>query len=532
MDAYDIVEKIGAGNYGSVYVVKSKRNAATYVVKYIDLAQRTIPQRKEAENEVAVMSKIHHPNLIGFIEAFVENDALHIVMEYADGDDLEKMLVGCLNRRVWMPEEQILSIFVQIVLGTRQLHKQHMLHRDLKSANIFLNSKGEVKIGDFGFSKQLNYTVALASTICGTPYYFSPELCQKLPYNYKSDVWSLGVILYEMINLRKPFEAKTLKELRVKVCSEDPWPFVGTHVSGDLKALCFALLRKNSNERPALDQVLARPFVRAHLAKLNVTLAEKGVNAHNRGEQIMTQVGASKVPTPPATPAPPATPSPPQQGHQRRLSADEASDGGTASSPYDKVSKGITREEIKRKMKLELEAARLAQQQQQQQPSTTQSAPQTPPRPLVTAPPRPPKGPPAQQLFHRAMPDARARLGENAPEAAVKELQTMLVDEENANFLLAEVTDVLRSFEVVEPDVMSGPSSPSNAVRKDSVGTGAESRLREVLGTERLHAALELLAACGTTVDVSSPQFAELQKLLGEHDHLIGELQEVAMSAT
>lgn len=289
MDNYKVIRELGSGNYGTAYLVEHVVTGVTYVCKKVDLSTKPEHKKQESYNEVRTMSKLDHPNIVGFVEAFTDKEVLHIVMEYADNNDLEKLILDSQKNNRPIPQETIMDYFVQIALGLRQLHKQHFLHRDLKPANVFLLTNGTVKIGDFGFSKQLNYTMALASTICGTPYYFAPELCQKLPYNNKVDVWSLGVILYEMINLKKPFEAKSFGELRKKVVGEEPDRMTGSHVADDIKQLCLALLRKSSSSRPTVEMVLQAPCVKAHLSKFQATLDAHSERARAALAQIAEQ---------------------------------------------------------------------------------------------------------------------------------------------------------------------------------------------------------------------------------------------------
>jgi NIMA (never in mitosis gene a)-related kinase len=102
-----------------------------------------------------------------------------------------------------------MAFFVQICLGVRFLYEKNVLHRDLKPENIFLTAGNRVKIGDFGISKTLETTHQKASTIIGTPQYLSPEVCEGLEYDYQSDMWSLGCILYELAALKSPFHSKS-----------------------------------------------------------------------------------------------------------------------------------------------------------------------------------------------------------------------------------------------------------------------------------------------------------------------------------
>ena len=279
---------VGAGNYGRVSVVRHQGTGALHCMKSVDWTNKTEKQVQDSFNEVKVMAALRHPNIIDFIEAFEEQTVLHIVMEYADAMDLERYLLDKRRRESPVSEGTIMRIFLQICLGLRYLHKEHLLHRDLKSANVFLTRSGGVKLGDFGFAKQLNCTIALASTVCGTPYYFSPELCAKMPYSTKADVWSLGVTLFEMINLRKPFEAKTLPELRKKVIHDAPARFVARHVSRDMEALCLALLSKDQDCRPSIEEVLRMPYVQQYLSAFAASMDERARVIAGRKAEIFT----------------------------------------------------------------------------------------------------------------------------------------------------------------------------------------------------------------------------------------------------
>lgn len=139
-------------------------------------------------------------------------------MEFCDGGDLNQLITeqreNLGGRKV--EEKKIIDWAVQVSLAIFYMHDKRILHRDLKTPNIFILSD-KVKLGDFGISKVLDEKVDLASTSIGTPYYMSPEQYKHKPYSYKSDIWAFGCILYEMCNLKRPFEAMTLNGLAVKV---------------------------------------------------------------------------------------------------------------------------------------------------------------------------------------------------------------------------------------------------------------------------------------------------------------------------
>ncbi|XP_027743963.1 serine/threonine-protein kinase Nek5-like isoform X2 [Empidonax traillii] len=156
---------------------------------------------------------------------------------------------------------KILSWFVQISLGLKHIHDKKILHRDVKAQNIFLSSNGKVaKLGDFGIARQLNSTMEFAHTCVGTPYYLSPEICENRPYNNKTDIWSLGCVLYELCTLKHPFEGNSLHELVLKICRGRFHP-VPPSYSYDLRILISQLFKISPRDRPSISSILRKPFL-------------------------------------------------------------------------------------------------------------------------------------------------------------------------------------------------------------------------------------------------------------------------------
>merc|ERR1719321_363691 len=132
-------------------------------------------ERKDAANEVKVLSSLKHPYIVAYKDSFIEDGFLNIVMEYADGGDLFTRIQKAKKSMTKFAEQQILRWFTQALLALKFIHDKHILHRDLKSQNFFLMSNGKLKIGDFGIAKVLDNTAACAQTTIGTPYYLSPQ---------------------------------------------------------------------------------------------------------------------------------------------------------------------------------------------------------------------------------------------------------------------------------------------------------------------------------------------------------------------
>ncbi|KAG1670063.1 Serine/threonine-protein kinase Nek1 [Nymphon striatum] len=258
MDKYKRVKVIGQGSFGRALLVRSVNNNGLLVMKEVNIARMTVKECDEARKEVEVLSQMHHPNIVCYRESFEAAGYLYIVMDYCDGGDLYTRINA--QKGVPLSENTIIDWFVQICLALKHIHGRKILHRDIKSQNIFLTKSSNLKIGDFGIARVLNNTNELARTCIGTPYYLSPEICENKPYNNKSDVWSLGCVLYELATLKHPFEAGNMKNLVLKII-RGSYPPISSHYSYELRALIAQLLKRNPKDRPSINAILRKPFI-------------------------------------------------------------------------------------------------------------------------------------------------------------------------------------------------------------------------------------------------------------------------------
>lgn len=257
---YTQIKQLGEGSYGKAFLVKCSDDNSFAVIKTMNLDSLSDESKKEAYKEAKILEKLDHSNIIRFIEVFRSNKpypTLNIVMEYADGEDLNKLIKAQQKENKFFSEDKILDWFCQICLAVKHMHDKRILHRDLKSGNIFLTKSGMVKIGDFGISKTLNSTLDKAKTLIGTPYYFSPEIIMNKPYSLKSDVWSLGVLLYEMILLKMPFDAKSIPMLTLKIIKAEYAPLPDLF-SKELRDLVSSMLVIDPNKRPSANDLLSK----------------------------------------------------------------------------------------------------------------------------------------------------------------------------------------------------------------------------------------------------------------------------------
>lgn len=287
MDNYVKIKVLGKGSYGKAILVQAKASTGTviggqsYVVKEIAVHPEKL---KEAEQEAEVLRSLSHSNITSFVDSFFEGGGKFvIVMEFADGGDLTSAIERRRKRREPFSEDGLMRIFVQCAMALQHMHARHTLHRDIKSANIFLTATGVVKMGDFGIAKVLDSTMDFAHTQIGTPHFSAPEVFQNKAYSFAADIWSLGCVLYECSTLRLPFDEPTMHKLAMAILRQEPQPLdtwsmgggAGNGRSLELKSLVKMMLKKRAEHRPGIRRLLGFAYVRSHVNTLLSYTLEK-----------------------------------------------------------------------------------------------------------------------------------------------------------------------------------------------------------------------------------------------------------------
>ena len=256
MNDFNIEKILGKGSFSTVYLVRRKEDKKIYALKSVILEKLNKKEQQNSVNEVRILASVNHPNVIGYKEAFWDDsqNTLNIVMEYADDGDLQTKITKMRKEGGMFQENIIWSYSIQMIEGLKALHDKKIMHRDLKSANIFLvKDKHQCKIGDMNVSKVIKEKELLTQT--GTPYYASPEVWRDEPYSYKSDLWSIGCVIYELCALRPPFKGKDLDELFMNVC-KGKVERINRMYSENLWKMILMLLQVDVNKRCDCDKFL------------------------------------------------------------------------------------------------------------------------------------------------------------------------------------------------------------------------------------------------------------------------------------
>ena len=280
MNDFEIIKELGKGVFGTVLLVKRKEDNNIYAIKRVQISGLNQKEKQNALNEIRILASISHQNIIGYKESFFDEKAqtLNLVLEFADDGDLSTKIQNNKKMHEYFTENEIWSIFIQMIQGLNVLHEHQIMHRDLKSANIFLTKAGICKLGDLNVSKVVKKGLLYTQT--GTPYFASPEVWMDKPYDYKSDIWSVGCILYEMCSLSIPFKGKNFQEVYKNVIN-GKYNSIPPFYSEDLSLVVKGLLQVNPDHRPTCRQILEYPPIKN---KMNMLL--KHMNLPNNSLTI------------------------------------------------------------------------------------------------------------------------------------------------------------------------------------------------------------------------------------------------------
>ncbi|EQB44883.1 G2-specific protein kinase nim-1 [Colletotrichum gloeosporioides] len=323
-EKYEVLEKIGHGSFGIIRKVRRKQDGLVMCRKEISYLKMSQKEREQLHAEFQILSTLRHQNIVGYYhrEHLKSTQDLHLYMEYCGNGDLGRVIRDLAVKGQRAQESFVWSIFSQLVTALYRCHygidppevgsnvlglfstaskpktppgTMTILHRDLKPENVFLGEDNSVKLGDFGLSKMIQ-SHDFASTYVGTPFYMSPEICAAEKYTLKSDIWSLGCIIYELCAREPPFNAKSHFQLVQKIKEGKVSPLPSCY-SSELMGCIKDCLRVNPDHRPDTAQLLNLPVVRLmrkerEVVELNKVIKTKEDSFARREKDLQEKIAA------------------------------------------------------------------------------------------------------------------------------------------------------------------------------------------------------------------------------------------------
>ena len=275
---------IGKGGFGEVWKVNHKKTNDLYVIKVLDKSKLKIQNLiKQLNLEIEIMYKVHHPHIMQLINHFEDDDNFFMIMPYASRGQLYNLI----KKNTKLDQKMTAQFLRETISAVKYLHEHNIIHRDIKPENILLDKNYRVKLSDFGWSNFCKPDEK-RKTYCGTPEYLSPEMAKKLPHDYRVDIWSLGVLLFECLAGYPPFSGqnegellRNIKQLKIH------WPIDFPPLA---KNLVLKILKVNPEERPSLDEILKHSWF-THNPMMRPLLINKFTNERKILESHLVNYG-------------------------------------------------------------------------------------------------------------------------------------------------------------------------------------------------------------------------------------------------
>jgi len=260
-DPNDKNSKLGVGSFASVKLAKDIKTGKMHAIKIIAMqpGKVTSSDLHNIKTEITVHRNLDHPNIIKFYDYIQKEHNIYFILDFAENGNL----YSYVHKRRGLPQEDVFRFFHQTCLAIQHLHQNDVLHRDIKPENLLLDKHCNIKLCDFGWSaRRINEK---RTTFCGTYEYMAPEVVYKKTYDYRVDIWSLGVLLYELIHKEAPYKGRSLDEISKSLAK--PQITFHPNIHPEAKDLIQKILKPNPQDRLSIQQILEHPWVKYRLQK-------------------------------------------------------------------------------------------------------------------------------------------------------------------------------------------------------------------------------------------------------------------------